>query len=828
MNKQVVVFVASLLLIVSGLPNKGLSQQKGKKSLEAIRISTPPKIDGILDDECWQNAEVATDFYQLEPYNGNPASFNSEVKFVYDDQAIYVGAMMYDPNPDSIFTELSERDEISQVDYFGVYIDCFNDYLTAYGFLVTSVGVQVDLKSTESDGEEESWDAVWFSNVQIIENGWVAELKIPYSALRFPKKNVQTWGLQIFRNIKRYRENTTWNFVNRELDGLNNQAGQLHGIRDIDPPLRLSFVPYVSGYLEKSPESKRWGYSYNYGLDLKMGLNESYTLDMTLIPDFGQVQSDDEIYNLSPFEIYYSERRPFFMEGTELFSKGDIFYSRRVGKQPSGYGDLEETLCENEKISENPQFSQLINATKISGKSTKNLAVGFFNAMTANTYATIKDTITGESRKTKTEPFTNYNMLVLDQALGNNNYVSLYNTNVYQPDNKYSANVTGSEFQLVTKNNLWSVWGQGIASQKYNKGISPELGYKWAIETGKISGNFTFELSTEVVDEVYDPNDMGFLRHNNYISNELQLAYNIYKPRGIFLSWYNSFYLENNYLFNPREFANFQMGGRSRAEFTNYLSTWFNFNASPTYIYDYYEPRVDGRYLKRAPYISGSIGFSPDYRKRFLIDWRVGSFTRPMDDEFGYWFSFEPRFRVNDNLMIVYEFEFDGEQGDIGYVTDSLNNLDEDVIIFGKRDIDTWENTLDANYRFTNKSSINLRMRHYWITVNHNNFLELNDDGTLSNSDYHSLHDLGFNAFTVDMAFVWNFAPGSEMRLVWKNSIYTYEEDAMVDAILYKVEKRFAQNLSNTLNSPATNSFSIKLLYYLDYQNIRTAFRKKS
>jgi len=411
----------------------GWSQLPDKKEVSAVRITNPPKIDGDLSDDAWKSAPVATGFLQMYPFNGRPATHNSEVKIIYDNNAIYVGAMLTDPHPDSIYTELSERDKIGMTDYFGVYIDCFNDYLTAYGFIVTASGVQCDVKSTETGGEDFSWDAVWESEIKIVDDGWVVELKIPYSALRFPKEEKQLWGLQIFRQIMRYRQNTTWNLVDREVDGLNNQAGELHGIENIDPPLRLSFVPYVSGYLEKSPESESWGYSYNLGMDLKYGINESFTLDMTLVPDFGQVQSDDEIYNLSPFEVYYSEKRPFFMEGTELFDKGDIFYTRRIGSTPSGYDDVEDQLLENEKISNNPQESQLINATKLSGKTRKKLGIGVFNAITTNTFAEIEDTLSENTRRILTEPFTNYNMFVLDQALKNNSYVSFYNTNFINP-----------------------------------------------------------------------------------------------------------------------------------------------------------------------------------------------------------------------------------------------------------------------------------------------------------------------------------------------------------------------------------------------------------
>jgi len=220
---------------------KSYSQSAEKKQVEAYKISTPPKIDGTLDEDVWKSAAIASDFLQINPYNGRASALKSEVKFLYDDNAIYVGANLLDTNQDSIYTELSERDEIGMTDYFGVYFDCFNDYLTAYGFIVTASGVQGDVKSTETGGEDFSWDAVWQSAYKINDDSWVVELKIPYSALRLPKDEKQLWGLQLFRQVMRYRENSSWNFIDREVDGLNNQAGELHGIQHIDPPLRLSF-----------------------------------------------------------------------------------------------------------------------------------------------------------------------------------------------------------------------------------------------------------------------------------------------------------------------------------------------------------------------------------------------------------------------------------------------------------------------------------------------------------------------------------------------------------------------------------------------------------
>ncbi len=813
----------SVMLFVSAM--YGQAEIFTKKQLTATRISSPPEIDANLSESCWKGVPVASNFIQYTPYNGTSASFDSEVKIVYDDMALYVGAILYDPHPDSIYKELSERDEINMVDYFGIYLDCYNDYLTAFGFFVTASGVQVDKKRTESSGEDRSWDAVWKSEVAITDQGWVVEMEIPYSAIRFPEDKNQTWGLQIYRNITRYRESTTWNFINREEDGINNQSGILTGIHNINPPLRLSFVPYISGYAEKSPDTKQWGYSYNYGLDVKYGINESFTLDMTLIPDFGQVQSDDRIYNLSPFEVYYNERRPFFMEGTELFDKGNVFYTRRVGKTPSGYNAVYDSLDAHEVVTDNPQNAQLINATKISGKTGKNLAIGVFNGMTANTFAAVKDTLTGKTRNVRTEPFTNYNMLVLDQALKNNSYISLFNTNTWQPDYRYSANITGSELKLTSKNNRYSIWLRGMASQKYKDELAPEFGYTWAARAGRISGNFTWQVSHQLMDDHYDQNDMGFLTRNNFIQNEVEFSYNIYRPFWHLLDWFNSVSFSHEQLYNPRHFTEFEIDISSHATTKKHLSVWFNGTLSPVGNYDYYEPRVDGWYYKRNPSWYVNLGLSPDYRHRFVIDGRFGYLAVAKDHRSNYWFNIGPRFRASDRLMIEYDFHYDDDNNNIGYVTDSLSASQDEVIIFGNRFIDTYENVLEANYRFSNKSSVSIRARHYWIRVDHSEYFQLQPDGSLGYTDYNETNKFGLNIFNIDMAWVWNFAPGSELRIVWKNAIDTYERKEWVEHNMKDIETDFFANFKHTISTPATNSFSVKLLYYIDYQQIRDIFK---
>ena len=242
------------------------------------------------------------------------------MRFAYDDAALYACAVLFDPNPDSIFKQLGKRDQIEQLttDYISFDILPYDDDLNMYEFKVSPTNLQNDCKYS-AIGQDITWDAVWESAAKITDSGWVVEIRIPFSALRFPKIENQVWGINMWRNNQRKQEYSTWSWVDNKTQDIFRYYGKLVGMKNIKPPLRLSFSPYVSGYVEKNPDSKNWSYFLRGGLDLRLGLNESYTLDMMLIPDFGQVQSDDIILNLSPFEVRYDEKRQFFTEATELF-----------------------------------------------------------------------------------------------------------------------------------------------------------------------------------------------------------------------------------------------------------------------------------------------------------------------------------------------------------------------------------------------------------------------------------------------------------------------------------------------------------------------------
>ncbi|MBN1198073.1 MAG: carbohydrate binding family 9 domain-containing protein, partial [Bacteroidales bacterium] len=715
-----------------------------RKTVTALLTTESIKIDGIPDEAVWSTAPAAEHFIQQRPYNGAPASLPTKVRFLFDNSGLYIAAWMYDPSPDSILKQLGLRDSDNlNADYFTIIISPFDDGINAFAFRVYASDVQTDYKiSSESDfNTDVSWDAVWQSDVKIIDSGWIVEMKIPFSALRFANTEIQTWGMNCQRDIRRSRELSSWNFIDAKVQGTVNQSGLLFGIKGVKPPLRLSLTPYLSGYVEKNPENKDWQLSYNYGADLKYGINQSFTLDMTLIPDFGQVPSDDKVYNFSPFEIWYSEKRQFFTEGTELFDKGGIFYSRRVGSLPEDYSAVYNELDSNEIVTDNPMQTRLINATKISGRTNKGLGIGIFNGMSANTWATVQDTLTGENRRILTQGFTNYNMFVFDQALKNNSYFSVLNTNLYRTDIGYCADVSGIDFKFANRKYTYSVAGNLFVSQKYQSGKTPEFGFAAHWWTGKISGNLQFVYYQVVENDTYDPNDMGYNQQNNRFENGIYLEYNIYEPFWKVLEWYNSFEIKYSTLYDGLNYTSLLIEGETSTTTRKYLTLGGSFEIKPDG-YDYYEPRVDGWKYCTPGYAAFGFFSSSDYRKKLALDTRLTLAYSSRYLTSYYEFQLKPRFRPTNRLLFIYSFYMEHINNDAGYIMDSLDNSGTQVILFGRRDVQTITNILEANYMVRSNMSLNLRLRHYWVWAHYLSFFQLRKDGFLDPTAYSGNQDI--------------------------------------------------------------------------------------
>ncbi|AYA38694.1 hypothetical protein D3Y59_17530 [Hymenobacter oligotrophus] len=813
---------------------------KPGKQLQALRIAEPVKLDGLLDEPAWQQAPVASDFVENQPTPGRPEKHKTEVRVLYDDQHLYIGAVMHDISPDSILRELSQRDDINNSDWFGVFLDTYHDKQNGYGFIVTSGGVQLDARYSPANGEDGNWNAVWDSRTAIRGTDWVAELRIPYSAIRFAPATggvAPVWGLNFARQRQITRQKFFWNELRPEVDGFVNQWGTLHDLRDIKPPLRLSLTPYVSGYVNDNPLNaegqRRTTTSFNGGADVKWGINESFTLDATLVPDFGQVQSDNQVLNLSPFEVQFAENRQFFTEGTELFNKGNLFYSRRVGATPIGFYQVQ--AGENEKIIRNPAETRLLNATKVSGRTRKGLGVGVFNALSNDVYATLRHEETGAERTVKTQPFSNYNITVLDQSLKNNSYVSLINTNVTRWGQTYDANVTGGLFRFANKSNSYAVDGRVVYSRRRgnrfgsDEQIDDRDGFKYALSVGKISGAFTWNLSHGIESDRYNPNDLGILFGNNKISQELQLRYNKFKP---FWKVNNlSTYLGTYYglLFSPTRYQAVNVYGGANTTFTkHFISTGFYFELYPV-TRDYFEPRQYplGRYFVRRPANAVVGGYvSSDYRKKLALDLNANLVPYAEDDRlprprrFDVSFGLSPRYRVNNQLNFRYSLDWNLNHNQIGYVNGGMSTsepLDQPFlgqVILGRRNVVTVSNVLQTAYTFTNRMSLTVRTRHYISNVRYRDFARLSPGGDEELVDYRRNRDNTYNAFNIDAVYSWWFAPGSQVSVVWKNAGSTFLQAE-------KATPLYFDNLSNTINTPHNNSISIKVLYFLDYLALR-------
>ncbi len=797
--------------------------QNDKRSYTASRTTITPKIDGVLNDDAWNTIPVATGMLQLRPTQGKAATHEIDLKLIYDDDAVYVSAMLYDSAPDSIMHALGSRDgESILADAFYIGFDTYNR-LDAYVFGITASGVQMETKDSDP-----TYDAVWESAVKINDKGWTVEMRIPYSAIRFPSTAEQEWGFQFTREIKRSGEYVQWALTPPTLSNSRLAWGTLKGISNIKAPLRLSLTPFVTAFAENAPayttgESVVYdkSTSYNVGADLKYGLNEKFTLDLTLLPDFSQVQSDNKVKSLSYSEVTYNENRPFFKEGTELFTKDNLFYSRRIGKIPFGYYYVPYMLGEGETIRENPSKTRLLNAVKFSGRNNKGLGIGLFNAITDNAYAVVEDSL-GNSRKILTEPLTNYNAVVFDQKFKNTSSVYLVNTNTTRNNkNYYNANVTDAGFSIKNKKATISFDGFGTVSQKLQKFDSlkdnaDDRGYQYFLGCQKISGNLQYGYSHMFISKSYDSRDMGYYIIGNKMRERVYVSYNTFKPNKYFRESYNS--ASFDYGINPETKKKYVSQGEISFYFVmnNYANLSFSAMATPFVTYDYNEPRVEGRYSRNPRYYYTSAGYSSNPRKAIIygLNLQFGDFLERYEGK-GYMFNPNLTYRINDKLQVGYSFTYNVDSYNIGFA----DITDDNTIIYGGRKLITYENDFGLQYMFKNDMSLSLSTRHYWNTGEYLKYYTLLDNGEVEdNTTYDKNNNFSYNVFNVDLVYSWQFAPGSTLSLAYKNAIET-EEGVLV--------RSYFDDINKTIEAPQTNSISLKVLYYLDHHSVKKMLKKR-
>ena len=815
--------------------------QTEKKKINAKKIITAIKIDGVLDEDAWKNSMAADKFTALRPtpFIAESAENASQVYFLYNNDGLYVGGYFHEKTKDSIAAELVGRDGFGNNDFAGVILDTYNDKLNGFEYFVTPLGEQFDAKqapNTNGNSEDFSWNAVWQSAAKIHADGWSFEMFIPYSAIRFGKKKVQDWGLNIIRRRQKSGQQLFWQSIDPNANGFLTQEGMLTGIEDIKPPLRLQFSPYFSTYQNHDDNAgagtPKNTTTLNGGMDLKYGINQAFTLDMTLIPDFGQVQTDNRILNLSPFEQKFNENRTFFTEGADLFGKGNLFYSRRIGRIDDGplhYYDIGTPGSQvggNKFVKRNPKQVKLLNATKISGRTQKGLGIGILNAITKPQYAILENNIDGSDSKFETDPLTNYNVLVLDQTLKHNSSISLVNTNVWRSGKDYDANVTSALFDLNNKKNSWNVGGSLSISNLVGLNNKPLTGYAHSVYFGKTSGRFNFNVWQELTNNKYSKGDLGYITNNNNMEQGTSASYNWTKST----KWYNQLRINGNFWYSRlvtpldklkrKEYmyqnAGINLHGQAQAKKLWWVG--FNINGGPRN-HDFYEARVPGRVFNNKGRINFNAFFEGNEAKKFSWGGDIFTGNGGLFHRKSLGVGLKGKVRFSSKFSVDLSVGTEQHKNSAGWAATLAGVTSPDTVIFSRRDLYTVENILNLKYNFNNRMGLTIRGRHYWSKVAPQQFYQLDVYGDLQTPANPFTQNVkqNYNFMSVDMVYTWQFAQGSFVNIVWKDIAENFNR---------QFEKGYTKNLNNSIEGPQFNSLSLRVIYFLDYLTVKNKAKK--
>ncbi|OQX97945.1 MAG: hypothetical protein B6I20_11720 [Bacteroidetes bacterium 4572_117] len=568
-----------------------LSQDVKKRTYETKFTEKAPEIDGLMDDDCWDLVEWTEDFTQTTPYENQDPSQETSFKILYDDNNLYVFVRAHDTEADKISRIMSRRDDFTG-DMIEINIDSDYDKQTAFSFTAMASGVKGDEAITQNGNNwDGSWNPIWYLKTSIDDKGWNAEFKIPFSQLRFGKKEVHVWGIEMMRSIFRSEERSHWQFIPKGSPGFVHLFGELHGIKNIKPKRQVEILPYAVAKMERfekedeNPFADGKSSNISAGIDGKIGITNDFILDFTVNPDFGQVEADPSEVNLTAFESYFSERRPFFVEGKSIYqfrpsstivinklNRDNLFYSRRIGRYPHHYPETGD----NEYV-DMPEATKILAAFKLSGKTKKGLSIGILESVTANEKAEIDNS--GSRREESVEPLTNYFVGRVQKDFNKGKTVlggilTAVNRKIENPAIDYlhdAAYTGGVDFKHSWKKRTWYIAAKGTfsnvrgtetsiletqtSSARYfqrpdanhlsvDSGLTSLSGYGATFRFGRNSKEkWQFETSASLRSPGLEFNDVGYMRYSDIIHHGTWAGYYVREPFGIF----RNFYLNMNY-----------------------------------------------------------------------------------------------------------------------------------------------------------------------------------------------------------------------------------------------------------------------------------------
>ncbi len=825
------------LISVPGLPGQSNPSVRAKFTDDAIVI------DGSLDETAWQNALVIKDFTQLEPVEGRPSEKPTEVRVIFGESNLYIGAILYD-EPESVENTLGRRDIYNNADWFLVSIDSYFDRRTAFTFGVNAAGVQLDghlkdnLRSSGNiiTGIDLSWNAIWHSAVRLDDHGWIAEISIPYSMLRFSSDDDQTWGIHFTRRSVRTGEISEWPLISTvERSNFVAHFGHLTDIRKINHRNRIQIQPYILTGVNTSESLSRPGQtSYNSAFDLggdvKLGLGSNIMLDATINPDFGQVEADPAVLNLTAFETRLTENRPFFMEGADIFRFGigrsQLFHSRRIGFN-------------------NP----ILGAAKVSGRTDRGLSFGFL----------------GASEGSNLEHTTNYGIGRLSQQIGSYSSTGAILTSYQSPAQHggWRSFTGGVNWDLRNRDNTYGFEGIAALARRTPQleDLKDEKGFMAGLVFRKRQGLIHGHLTLLVFSDQYNPNDIGWTTFERDFRN----------------SWANLTYnINNGQSFGPFQRANITYYHNQRFSYADWLnigdinqlaSEWVtrNFRTITTRVrfsdmfggYDQFETR--GLDVWARPYRIDLAGeYTSDERKNWSIG-HEGSYSVIKDGarNYGYkvtgrldlsgrfsfsgyldlnagdgemaWAANESLLRSSEGWLIggtsppadpndIEDFVRFDDRGRLTSITDEMDPLFNDVYyvsVFGQRDTRSVDFTLRGSFGITNRISLQLYNQLFFARGRYQNFqIQQNRDKLVSFDEYPKRNEFSLSSMHMNMVLRWEYQAGSTLYLIWTQGRRERTElNPLAPWGASPYGNDFHQQVNNIRNIFPANSFFVKLNY---------------
>jgi hypothetical protein len=815
-----------LVILILFVSEELIAQTDSTRSYSTTHVQgEPPKIDGLLNDAAWAQVEWGGDgFRQRFPDKGAPASVNTRFKILYDDKNLYVGIRCFDPEPSKIVRRMSRRDGFDG-DFVEINIDSYYDKRTAFSFTASVSGVKGDeYVSNNGDNWDASWDPIWYLKTSIDKEGWVAEFRIPLSQLRFADKPEHTWGIQILRNFFRKQESSNWQYIPPDASGFVHLFGQLTGIKGIRPQKQLEIQPYVVAKTERfekeegNPFATGTSSATEVGIDAKIGITSDITLDLTVNPDFGQVEADPSQVNLTAFEVYFQERRPFFIEGNNTlnfpitdFNRNNLFYSRRIGRPPQVDVDTDASGPDNvNEFVKADKRSTILGAAKLTGKNKHGFSWGLLESVTSLERATI-DSL-GFKRYQSVEPMTNYLVARAQKDIHKGNTIvggmfTATNRKLDDPilfglhRNAYSGGVDfihnwkDRKYYVSAKSAFSFVNGEPealvntqLSSERYfqrpdnnhatfNPNRKSLAGTGGTLIFGKKSGNLIFDVGGTYLSPGFEMNDVGFLLQTDIITQWTWTTYRVLNPKWIFRTQRYYFIQFLEWDFDGKNISN-GYNAEGYGEFKNLWSynAGFNYNAFSVSNADL----RGGPALRYPRSFNYYLWLGTDRRKKFFAAINPSAQWGGNNSQKNTSLDFQFVYRPMNALTLSVAPSFSHNLNQMQYVATTESSSGPRYIV-GEIDQSTVRVTLRATYMITPNISIQYYGQPFGTTGRYSNYKLITD---ASAAQYNQ-----------------RFNPMTSPYLSYVNDQYNFDEnhDGISDYYFNKPDFSFGQYRSNTV-----------------------------